>query len=110
MSTGWTSGDAREGAPPLARDRPSVDGTALTPAQLRAEVAALTDPHRQRVDEAREQLAGTVAELRARLDPRPRLRTLTRRLVAGATRPPVLAGAAAALLAVAVARRGRRTG
>jgi hypothetical protein len=100
------------GVPPVAPDRPYVDGTAHSPAELRAEAAELADPERQAVDEAREQLAATVSELATRLDPRTRARAAADSLRAWATRPPVLAGAGAAalLLLLALGRRVRRSG
>jgi uncharacterized protein DUF3618 len=109
MSTAEPPDGARKGVPPVAPDRPYVDGTAHTPAELRAEAAELADPERQAVDEAREQLAATVGELATRLDPRTRARAAAGSLRAWATRPPVLAGAAAAVLLL-VLRRARRSG
>jgi len=107
-----THDGTRTGVPPVAPDRPYVDGTAHSPAELRAEVAELADPDRQAVDEAREQLAATVGELAARLDPRTRARAAADSLRAWATRPPVLAGAVATalLLLLVLRRRAGRSG
>lgn len=98
-------------APPLAPDRPYVDGTAHTPAELRAEAAELADPDRQAVDEAREELAATVGELAARLSPRNQARAAAGSLLEVLRRPPVLAGAGAALLLFGLTRlrRARRS-
>jgi hypothetical protein len=107
-----TPDGTRTGVPPVAPDRPYVDGTAHSPAELRAEVAELADPDRQAVDEARDQLAATVGELAARLDPRTRARAAADSLRTWVVRPPVLAGvgAAALLLLLVLRRRARRSG
>jgi hypothetical protein len=79
MSTGASQRDTGpdevdpEAAPPLAADRPYVDGTALSPAELRAEVARLSDEERQHVDDLREEVADSVAELASRLDVKTRI-------------------------------------
>jgi hypothetical protein len=94
----------------VAVDRPYVDGTTRSPDELRREARELSDPEVQRVEEAREELAATLVELRTRLDPRPRLRAAGERALTAATRPPVLAGLGGAALLVLLARirRSRR--
>jgi|SRR5690242_11337585 len=85
--------------PPGVDDLPYVDGAKATPEELRAEVAAEVamddDPEVQQIEEAREELAATVDELRSRFDVR---QQVSQRLQA--VRPAVIA--AAALLAAAV--------
>jgi hypothetical protein len=105
-----TPGTAGDHGNHVADDRPYVDGSAVSPAELRREARELSDPEVQRVEEARENLAATIAELRDRLDPRPRLRAAGDRLLAAATRPPVLAGAGGVVLLVVLSRirRARR--
>jgi hypothetical protein len=95
---------------PLAPDRPYVDGTARSPDELRAEAAELADPDRQRVDEAREELAATVSELATRLSPRNQARAAGDTLLGVVRRPQVIAGAATAALLFGLARwrRARR--
>ena len=84
---------------PGGDDLPYVDGAKATPEELRAEVAAGVamddDPEVQQIEEAREELAATVDELRSRFDVR---QQVSQRLQA--VRPAVIA--AAALLAAAV--------
>jgi hypothetical protein len=92
----------------VAVDRPYVDGSMRSSAELRREVRALSDPDLQRVDQAREDLAATIAELRARLDPRPRMRAAGDQILAVATRPPVLAGVGGVALLIILARRRAR--
>jgi uncharacterized protein DUF3618 len=110
MSTAPTSGSDPgpeadpAAAPPLAPDRPYVDGTAHTPDELRAEAAELADPDRRAVDEARDELAATVGELAARLSPRNQARAAAGSLLDAVRRPPVLAGAGAALLLFVLTR------
>jgi len=94
-------------APPLDPHRPYVDGSAAPPAELRAEVGRLSDEHVERVEVAREELAATLTELTARLDPRPRVQELGARVVALLQRPAVL-GPIAALAGLVVLRRVRR--
>jgi len=79
MSTGASQRDTGpdevdpDGAPPLAADRPYVDGTALSADELRAEVERLSNEDRQHVDDLREEVGDSVAELAARLDVKTRL-------------------------------------
>jgi hypothetical protein len=105
-----TPGGVAEHGNHVADDRPYVDGTAVPPDELRREAQELSDPEVQRVEEAREELAATIAELRTRLDPRPKLRSLGDRVLAAATRPPVLAGVGGVALLVVLSRirRARR--
>jgi hypothetical protein len=108
MSPDTNNGDTNDGdTNDVAEDRPYVDGSHRSPAELRAELRELADPEVQRVDEARDELAATLTELRSRLDPRPRLRALGDRVLAVATRPPVLAGVGGAALLLILARRRR---
>lgn len=100
-------GAGRPEPPPVAPDRPYVHGAARSPDELRAEAAELAAPDRQRVDEARAELAATVGELRTRLSPRYQARAAAGTLRGLAGRPPVLAGAAAAVLLLVLARRRR---
>jgi transposase-like protein len=60
-------------APPLAADRPYVDGTAATPEELRAEVRRLSDEDRQHVDDLREEVGDSVAALASRFDVKARV-------------------------------------
>lgn len=107
-------------APPVAVDRPVVDGTARSSDDLRAEVRRHGDPDRNLLrDNARirEDLGATARELAARLDVRARSRAEATRLrdtalTAGRAHTGLLAGAgavAAVVLAV-VLRRARTTG
>src|SRR5689334_13179996 len=66
-----------EKAPPLAADRPFVDGAATSSEELRAEVERLTDEDRQHVDELREELGESVAALAEKLDVGARVRAKT---------------------------------
>ncbi|MDT7580591.1 MAG: hypothetical protein QOK35_1855 [Pseudonocardiales bacterium] len=59
-------------APPLAADRPFVDGAAASPEELRAEVRRLSNEERQHVDDLREEVGDSVAALASRLDVRAR--------------------------------------
>ncbi|WP_214403842.1 DUF3618 domain-containing protein [Pseudonocardia lacus] len=98
---------------PIDPRRPYVDGSAATPEQLRAEVDLHTGEQVQRVEEARDELAATLAELVARLDPRPRLQAAAERIVASTRRPGVIApvagvGVLVVLARLARARRGSR--
>jgi ElaB/YqjD/DUF883 family membrane-anchored ribosome-binding protein len=145
MSTGASqkdTGDAGSGgpeevdataAPPLADDRPFVDGAAASPEELRAEVERLRDEDRQYVDELREEVGESVAELAARLDVKARLTEKkdeavatvhhqvdrARTAVAGGAsaarntaeqRPGVLVGVGAALIVLVVVVLRRRRG
>ena len=95
---------------PLDPHRPYVDGSAATPEQLRAEVDRHAGEEVQRVEEARDELAATVAELTARLDPRPRLHSAAERVVETARSPAVLVPVAGVGVLVVLARllRARR--
>jgi hypothetical protein len=53
---------------PLAADRPVVDGTTATSAELRAEVAALNDERRAHVAQLRSDVGDSLAALTSRLD------------------------------------------
>lgn len=107
MSTApGSDGDRTDGSaavPPPADDRPVVDGTAMSPEELRAEVAKLTDERRAHVDEQRERVGDTVEALAARLDGG--ARRAGRRLVTGVG----AAVAAATVLLLVLARRRRGT-
>lgn len=109
MSAGDES-DARQAeAPPLAADRPYVDGTAKSPDQLRDEAEEQAGLDLGRIEDDRAALAATVAELSRRLDVRARARDVRADLLTAVRRPPVLgAAAAAALLVVLLLRRRRR--
>ena len=137
MSTDASRRDADEpgadAAPPLAADRPYVDGAAASPEELRAEVERLSQEERAHVDDLREELGDSVAELASRLDVKARVTMKKDEAVAtvhqevgrarsvvadGVTtakdtaqqRPGVLAAVAAALLLLVllVARRRRK--
>jgi hypothetical protein len=60
------------GGGPVAADRPVVDGTTASPAELRAEAEAeaeaLQDPNREHIAQLRADVAATTDELSARLD------------------------------------------
>ena len=109
-------------APPLAADRPYVDGTAASPAELRAEVARLADEDRQHVDDLRDEVGDAVAELASRLDVKARVAEKRDDAVAAVSERAAVArdtarerpGVAAALVAAALVllvlvlrRRGR---
>lgn len=137
MSTDASRRDADEPgadvAPPLAADRPYVDGTAASPEELRAEVDRLSQEERFHVDDLREELGDSVAELASRLDVKSRMSIKKDEAVAAVhhevgrarsvvtdgmstakdtaqQRPGILAAVAAALLVLVllVARRRRR--
>jgi hypothetical protein len=114
-----------DAAPPLDPDRPYVDGSSASPEELRAEVERLRLDERQHVDDLREEVGDSVAELAARLDVKSRVTGKKDEAVAtvhdqvarartavaeGATaakdtarqRPGALGGAAAALAALLV--------
>ena len=59
--------------PPLAADRPFVDGTAASPEELRAEVDRLSNEERQHVDDVREEVGESVAALASRFDVKARV-------------------------------------
>jgi hypothetical protein len=94
------SGDEADVAP-VAADRPFVDGTRVSSAELRAEMDAHIGD--DRVEELRAELGGTVTELVARLDKPIRAGRTT---VAGARRV-LVAGVAAVLVLVLVRQTGR---
>jgi hypothetical protein len=122
------------GVPPLAEDRPYVDGTAATAEELRAEVERLSNEDRQHVDDLREEVGDSLAELAARFDVKARVAERKDEAVAAvhqhvdharhvaadravaakgiaAEKPGLVAGVAAAvlvLLVVVVRRRRRR--
>jgi hypothetical protein len=121
------------GVPPLAEDRPYVDGTAVSAEELRAEVERLSNEDRQHVDDLREEVGDSLAELAARFDVKARVAARKDEAVAtvhqhvdrarhvaadravaakgaAAEKPGLVAGVAAALLVllVVVLRRRRR--
>ena len=113
------------GVPPLADDRPYVDGTAVSAEELRAEVERLSNEDRQHVDDLREEVGDSLAELKARFDVKARVAERKDEAVAAvhqhvdraasakdtaAEKPGLAAGIAAALvvLLVVVLRRRRR--
>jgi len=63
----------RDDVPPLAADRPFVDGTAASPEELRAEVNRLSNEERQHVDDLREEVGDSVAALASRFDVKARM-------------------------------------
>jgi hypothetical protein len=79
MSTGASQRDTGsddvdpDAAPPLAADRPFVDGTAASPEELRAEVERLSNEERQHVDDLREEVGDSLAELASRFDVKSRV-------------------------------------
>lgn len=124
---------AANGVPPLADDRPYVDGTAASPEELRAEVERLSNEERQHVDDLREEVGDSLAELASRFDVKARVADRKDEAVAAvhqhvdharhvaadrataakdtaAERPGLVAGIVAALLVllVVVLRRRRR--
>ena len=62
-----------DGVPPLADDRPYVDGTAVSAEELRAEVERLSNEERQHVDDLREEVGDSLAELASRFDVKARV-------------------------------------
>ena len=122
-----------DGVPPLAADRPYVDGTTASPEQLRAEVERLSNENRQHVDDLREEVGDSVAQLAAKFDVKSRVADRkdeavatvhqqvdrARTAVAEGTvaakdtarqKPGVVAGAAAAVLVLLVILLRRRRG
>jgi ElaB/YqjD/DUF883 family membrane-anchored ribosome-binding protein len=120
-------------APPLAADRPFVDGTAASPEELRAEVERLSNEEQQHVDDLREEVGDSIAELASRLDVKARVAEKkddvvatvhqkadrARAAVAGGAgaakdtarqKPGLLAGVAAGLLVLLVIVLRRRRG
>lgn len=118
-------------APPLAPDRPYVDGSAVSSEELRAEVERLSQEDRQHVDDLREEVGDSVAALASRFDVKARMagrkdeavatvservdraRTAVTGGAAAATgtvrrRPAVIGGAAAAVVALLVVLVRRR--
>ena len=59
--------------PPLAADRPYVDGASASPEELRAEVRRLSNEERQHVDDLREEVGDSVAALASRFDVKARV-------------------------------------
>jgi ElaB/YqjD/DUF883 family membrane-anchored ribosome-binding protein len=145
MSTGAQQGTGGEpdevatgrpdtnGVPPLADDRPYVDGSAVSAEELRAEVERLSNEERQHVDDLREEVGDSLAELASRFDVKARVAERKEETVAAVhehvdrarhvaadraaaakqtagERPGLVAGIAAALLVllVVVLRRRRR--
>jgi hypothetical protein len=127
MSTGASERNAGEPGPrevdtgagaPLASDRPYVDGTTASPEELRAEVERLRDEDRQHVDDLREEVGDSVAELASRLDVKSRVAekkdeavaTVQEQVDRARSNPGAIAGVVAALLVLLaiVLRRRRR--
>jgi hypothetical protein len=139
MSTGASQQDTGsdgldpDAAPPLAADRPYVDGAASSPEELRAEVERLSNEDRQHVDDLREEVGDSIAALASRFDVKARVAEQKDDAVAAAHQrvdraraaaadgaaaakdtarenPGLIAGAAAALLVLLVLllRRRRR--
>jgi hypothetical protein len=121
------------GVPPLADDRPYVDGTAVSAEELRAEVERLSNEERQHVDDLREEVGDSLAALASKFDVKARVAERKDEAVAAgrrhvdharhvaadravvakntaAEKPGLVAGIAAALvvLLVVVLRRRRR--
>jgi ElaB/YqjD/DUF883 family membrane-anchored ribosome-binding protein len=107
MSTGASQHDTGvegvdpDAAPPLAADRPFVDGTSASPEELRAEVERLSNEERQHVDDLREEVGDSIAELASRLDVKSRVAERKDDAVAAAHQRVDRARAAAADTAVA---------
>ena len=118
---------------PLAADRPYVDGTAVSAEELRAEVERLSNEERQHVDDLREEVGDSVAELAARFDVKARVAERKEEAVAtvhqnldrarhvaadgvvtakdtAAEKPGLVAGVVAALLVLLVVVLRRRRG
>ena len=121
------------GVPPLADDRPYVDGSAVSAEELRAEVDRLSNEERQHVDDLREEVGDAVAALASRLDVKARVAERKDEAVAtvhqkvdqartvavdraaaakdtAAQKPGLVAGVAAALLVLLVVVLRRRRG
>jgi hypothetical protein len=60
-------------APPLAADRPYVDGSAVSSEELRAEVERLSQEDRQHVDDLREEVGDSLAAHASRFDVKARM-------------------------------------
>jgi len=133
QGTGGTGSDEVNGVAPLADDRPYVDGSAVSAEELRAEVERLSNEERQHVDDLREEVGDSLAELASRFDVKARVAERKEMAVAAVhehvdrarhvaadrataakeatgERPGLVAGLAAALLVlvVVVLRRRRR--
>jgi len=133
QGTGGTGSDEVNGVAPLAADRPYVDGTAVSAEELRAEVERLSNEEQQHVDDLREEVGDSLAELASRFDVKARVAERKETAVAAVhehvdrarhvaadrataaketarERPGLVAGLAAALLVlvVVVLRRRRR--
>jgi len=133
QGTGGTGSDEVNGVAPLADDRPYVDGSAVSAEELRAEVERLSNEERQHVDDLREEVGDSLAELASRFDVKARVAERKETAVAAVhehvdrarhvaadrataaketarERPGLVAGLAAALLVlvVVVLRRRRR--
>lgn len=119
------------GVPPLADDRPYVDGSAASPEELRAEVERLSNEERQHVDDLREEVGDSLAELASRFDVKARVAGRKDEAVAAvhqhvdrarhvaadraaavkdtaSGKPGLVAGVVAALLVLVVVLRRRR--
>jgi transposase-like protein len=66
-------GTGSDDVPPLAADRPYVDGASASPEELRAEVRRLSNEERQHVDDLREEVGDSVAALASRFDVKARM-------------------------------------
>lgn len=112
MSMGTTPRDGEDSAAgvpataPVAPDRPFVDGTAKTPAELRAQVDALSDERRQDVEVMRDELGDTLEELTARFDVPARARATKDGIVeqVRARRVEIIAGVASMLVILIIGR------
>ena len=100
----------------VAADRPVVDGSTVSAEELRAEVDRDREPDQQRVQELRAEVAGTAEELAGRLDVPARVQVRKDQAAAqlrsardsAGEHPGVLAGVAALLVLVVIARWRRR--
>jgi|SRR5690242_5486148 hypothetical protein len=133
QGTGGTGADDANGVAPLADDRPYVDGTAVSAAELRDEVERLSNEEQQHVDDLREEVADSVAELASRFNVKARVIERKDEAVAtlhqnldrarhvaadgvvtarhtAAERPGLVAGVVAALLVLLVVVLRRRRG
>jgi MYXO-CTERM domain-containing protein len=97
-----------DAAPKLAADRPYVDGTASSPDELRAEVERLSNEDLQHVDDLREEVGASVAELASRLDVKARVAERKDDAVAAAHQQVDRARAVAAESAVAAKDTARQ--
>ena len=94
--------------PPLAADRPFVDGTAASPEELRAEVNRLSNEERQHVDDLREEVGDSGAALASRFDVKARMAGKRAAAVATGQQPVGRARTAAAEGAVSAKETARR--